>query len=141
MTRELSLDDLRELAEKEVLKKQIELEEAVDRYVRKLFPGSLDNHGDAVQIRKVGDRLTWIRSNKPEEKWQELTPELARQIEVGAVLEGQKIIDAEIAEKLKAIKIGWYQDAKGQLYQFDGTTWLGKIPGKDQIEELEYLGN
>jgi hypothetical protein len=115
-------------------------EKLLARTIVEVFSGGLEIDGDVVQIRKVDGRLTWLKANRSGESWRELTPELARQIEAAAVLEGQKSIDAEIAEKLKAIKIGWYQDAKGQLYQFDGTTWLGSVPSKGQMEKLEYLG-
>lgn len=116
-------------------------EEQLARTVVSIFGGGLENDGDVVQVRKVAGRLTWIKANRSGEKWQELTPELARQLEVGAVLEGQKKLNAEKEEELKAIKIGWYQDPKGELYQFDGKTWLGAAPSKSQLEKLEYLGN
>ncbi len=116
-------------------------EEQVDRTVRSLFGGGLESDNDLIQVRRLEGRLIWIKGNRGGEKWQELTPELARQIEAGAVVQGQKVIDAEKAEELKAIKIGWYQDTKGDLYQFDGKTWLGNAPSKGQIEKLEYLGN
>jgi hypothetical protein len=115
-------------------------EETLAKTVLSIFSGGLEESGDVVQVRRVGDRLTWIKANKSDQKWQELTPEIARRIEVEAVLEGQKLIDAEKKEKLKAMKIGWYQDSKGDLYQFDGETWLGRIPSKNEIETLEYLG-
>jgi hypothetical protein len=36
------------------------------------------------------------------------------------------------------IKAGWYQDADGNLYQYDGVIW-DEVP-KDRVEKLEYLG-
>lgn len=36
------------------------------------------------------------------------------------------------------IKAGWYQDADGNLYQYDGVIW-DEVP-KEKIEKLEYLG-
>ncbi len=92
-------------------------------------PEALLNEGDQIYIRKVEGRLQWIKANVHGggQEWQELTPWITRRIEE--------------LEKLKAIKIGWYQDTKGDLYQFDGETWLGSVPSKSQIEKLEYLGN
>jgi hypothetical protein len=112
-------------------------------------PDALLNDGDQIYIRKVDGRLQWIKANVigGGQEWEELTPRISRQIEVMAVEDAQDEIEAEARakrleeeKKLKEIKIGWYQDVKGDLYQFDGTTWLGKIPSKDQIEKLEYLG-
>lgn len=122
-------------------------EKSMSNYVRTIFKGVLTNHGDAVQIRVVGERLMWIKSNTTGEEWQELTPALARQLESMAIEDAQDEIEAAARakraaelEKRKATRIGWYQDAKGDLYQFDGTTWLGNIPSIGQIEKLEYLG-
>jgi hypothetical protein len=123
-------------------------EKSTNIYVRTVFKGGLTHEGDSIQIRSIGGRLQWIKSDKSGEEWRELTPGLARQLESVAVEDAQDEIDASVRakrleeeKKLKEIKIGWYQDVKGDLYQFDGTTWLGKIPSKDQIEKLEYLGN
>lgn len=120
-------------------------EKSMNTYVRTVFKGALTHHGDAIQIRAVGGRLMWIRSNKPGEKWQELTPRLAKQLESMAIEDAQSEIEAETrakrAEELKAIKIGWYQDSKGDLYQFDGENWLGDVPKKSELGLLEYLGN
>jgi hypothetical protein len=44
------------------------------------------------------------------------------------------------AQNPEAYGIGWYQDSKGDLYQFDGTTWLGNAPSQVEIKKLEYLG-
>jgi hypothetical protein len=112
-------------------------------------PDALLNDGDQIYIRKVDGRLQWIKANVHGEvqKWEELTPRISRQFEAMAIEDAQDEIEAEARakrleeeKKLKEIKIGWYQDVKGDLYQFDGTTWLGKLPSKDQIEKLEYLG-
>lgn len=116
-------------------------EEQVDRTVRSLFGGGLESDNDLIQVRRLEGRLIWIKGNRGGEKWQELTPELARQIEAGAVVQSQKVINAEKAEELKAIKIGWYQDSKGDLYQFAGENWLGDVPKKSELGLLEYLGN
>ncbi len=113
-------------------------------------PEALLNEGDQIYIRKVEGRLQWIKANVHGggQEWQELTPWITRRIEVGAIEDAQDEIEAaarakriEELEKLKAIKIGWYQDTKGDLYQFAGETWLGSVPSKSQIEKLEYLGN
>jgi hypothetical protein len=126
----------------------LSVEKSTNTYVRTVFKGGLTHEGDIIQIRSIGGRLQWIKANKGGQKWQELTPRLARQLESMAIEDAQSDIEAEVRtkraeelEKLKAIKIGWYQDTKGDLYQFDGETWLGNIPSKGQIEKLEYLGN
>lgn len=122
-------------------------ERAVESYVRGLFSDGLVNENDAVQIRVLNGRLRWIKSDKMGENWNELTPTLARRIEAGVIEAVQdeiedsvKIKKAEEEKKQEAIEIGWYQDVKGDLYQFDGKTWLGKIPSKKEIETLEFLG-
>jgi hypothetical protein len=115
----------------------------------KRVPDALLENGDQIYIRKIDGRLQWIKANVHGggQHWEDLTPWITRRIEAGAIEDAQDEIEAaarakriEELEKLKAMKIGWYQDVKGQLYQFDGTTWLGSIPGKGQIETLEYLG-
>jgi hypothetical protein len=122
-------------------------EKSTNIYVRTVFKGGLTHEGDAIQIRSIGGRLMWIKSNKTGEEWQELTPRLAKQLESAAIEDAQDEIDASVRakrleeeKKLKETKIGWYQDTKGDLYQFDGTTWLGSVPSKGQMEKLEYLG-
>jgi hypothetical protein len=112
-------------------------------------PDALLENGDQIYIRKIDGRLEWIKANVHGggQEWQALTPWITRRIEAGAIEDAQAEIEAEARakrieelEKLKAIKVGWYQDTKGDLYQFDGTTWLGATPSKGQIEKLEYLG-
>jgi hypothetical protein len=112
-------------------------------------PDALLNEGDQIYIRKVNGRLQWIKANVHGggQEWQALTPWITRRIEAGAIEDAQDEIDAlarakriEELEKRKATRIGWYQDAKGDLYQFDGTTWLGTTPSIGQMEKLEYLG-
>jgi hypothetical protein len=109
-----------------------------DADLMKRVPDALLNDGDQIYIRRIDGRLQWIKANVlgGGQHWQDLTSSLARKIELRAVLDGQSRIDAERAE----LKVGWYQDFKGDLYQFDGTTWLGNTPSRAVIEKLEYLG-
>ncbi len=124
--------------EKATLKKEREL----DKQLRDLFAGGLVNENDKVQIRVLDGRLVWIRSDLMEQKWQEITPELAKEVsktatEMKLPVEEAKKIEVQEPE---AYEIGWYQDSKGDLYQFDGETWLGNVPDKKQIKTLEFLG-
>ncbi len=130
----------------------IKAELAMDRYIRSVFPGGLVDENDIIQLRVVAGRLTWIKANKSEEKWQELTPTVAKKIEAGKVLvSDDESDDYDTPEPIKNLlsekpvqkelrNSGWYQNLRGDLYHFDGTNWLGNVPSKNQIEDLEYLG-
>lgn len=122
---------------------QLKSEKSTDSYVRSLFTDSLVNENDAIQIRVLNGRLRWIRSDKADESWNELTPNLAKQIEAGLYVAGDDATPSPeviAIQEPEAYEIGWYQDIKGDLYQFDGKTWVGKAPSKKEIEALEYLG-
>jgi hypothetical protein len=120
----------------------LDVEEKLDKSIRDLFPGGLVNENDKVQIRVLDGRLVWIRSDLMEQKWQELTPNLAEEIAKG----GKEMkLPVEVAKKIEvqepeSYEIGWYQDSKGDLYQFDGETWLGNVPSKNETNHLEFLG-
>lgn len=110
--------------------------------------GLLDN-GDQIYIRMVEGRLQWIIANVHGggQEWKELTPHLAQdrmiRDRVGDIDEEslEKLRDALIAaQNPEAYEIGWYQDSKGDLYQFDGKTWVGKMPSKMVRETFEFLG-
>lgn len=126
----------------------LSVEKAADDYIRGTFVDGLVNHGDQVYIRVVNGRLQWLRGNKfgGGEKWNELTPNIAKLIEAGGSLSvdapGVEIPIPSVVSMLEPEKyeIGWYQDGQGDLYQFDGKTWLGRVPSKKQIETLEFLG-
>lgn len=125
------------------------LDERFEELVLRRAKDALLEDGDQIYIRKIEGRLQWIRANVHGggQEWQELTPHLAMdrlaKRNVGEV-------DEESLEKLKdllaaaqnpeAYEIGWYQDAKGDLYQFDGKTWLGSVPSKKAKETFEFLG-
>ncbi len=124
------------------------LEKFTQDSVMKAFPDSLLNEGDQVYVRKTGGRLQWIKANVHGggESWQELTPVTAKHLENGEnlaeIIKPASLSPEMIAEltKPETHKIGWYQDAKGDLYQYNGTEWIGTVPTKKQIAELEYLG-
>ena len=124
------------------------LEKFTEDSVMKAFPDSLLNEGDQVYVRKTGGRLQWIKANVHGggESWQELTPVTAKHLEngenVAETIKPATLSPEMIAEltKPETHKIGWYQDAKGDLYQYNGTEWIGTVPTKKQIAELEYLG-
>jgi hypothetical protein len=136
--------------------KQIEaIHESMDKTFESMLlnraPDALLENGDQIYIRKIDGRLQWIKANVHGggQHWEDLTPWITKRTGSSAledVLEAEaeareaRAKRVEELEKLKAIKVGWYQDTKGDLYQFDGTTWLGSVPSKGQIEKLEYLG-
>lgn len=110
------------------------MDESFETRLLSRVPGALINDGDQIYIRKIDGRLQWIKANVHGggQEWQELTPRLARQIEVEAILVEQKKINAEVRN-------GWYQDFKGNLYERVESGWAGKGPGCS-VDELEYLG-
>ncbi len=115
---------------------QKEDQDFVDDLMKRI-PGALLENGDQIYIRKFEGRLQWIKANVRGggQEWEELTPwvgKTPRDIEVEAVLQAQKRINAEA-------KVGWYQDFKGNLYERGESGWVGKNPGIS-IKELEYLG-
>jgi hypothetical protein len=124
-------------------------EESFEKDLLRKVPDALLNDGEQIYIRRFNGRLQWLKANVHGggQEWEELTPYLAKdRLTRGSV----GLVDAESLEKLRdmltatqnpeAYEIGWYQDLKGDLYQFDGKTWLGRTPGKNEIKTLEYLG-
>lgn len=135
-----------------------ELDMRIERFaendILKAFPDALLNNGDQVYVRKIGGRLQWIKGNVygGGESWREVTPVTAKHLEaVGDYPELKYADEAETKEELRkralvelaereAIAIGWYQNVGGDLYQYNGSEWIGTVPTKKQIAELEYLG-
>lgn len=132
-----------------------ELDMRIERFteenVMKAFPDSLLNDGDMVYVRRIGGRLQWLKANDMgnDKKWTELTPVTAKHLEVvgdhpetlAMPTEAESI--EELRKKLLAdpsYEIGWYQDAGGNLYQYNGSEWVGTTPNKKLIEDLEFLG-
>ncbi len=121
---------------------------ATDSLLRSYFPDALVNHNDMVQLRVVNGRLQWMKANihGGGAGWKELTPDLAKRIDAGETVPGLSIgpitpiVTKEPEPEPDLMEAGWYQDLKGDLYQFDGKTWLGNVPSKKQIETLEFLG-
>lgn len=110
---------------------------------------ALLNDGDVIYIRKVNGRLQWIKGNVygGGQEWEELTPALAKdriaKDEVGLVddVSLEKLRDALVAaQNQESYEAGWYQDIKGDLYQYGVSGWLGARPAKAVIDTLEYLG-
>lgn len=124
------------------------LEKFTEDSVMKAFPDSLLNDGDMIYVRKIGGRIQWFKANRTgsDEKWTELTPVTTKHLENGGdvaeAIKPASLSPEMIAEltKPETHKIGWYQDAKGDLYQYNGTEWVGTVPTEKQIAELEYLG-
>jgi len=128
------------------------IEKFTQESVLRAFPDALLNEGDQIYIRKIDGRLQWIKANVHGggESWQELTPvtarhsitaretqEIYRELAMESYRKRQQA-EAEAEKEIPAI--GWYQDIKGDLYQFNGTEWVGTVPTKKQIANLEYLG-
>jgi len=107
---------------------------------------ALDDEGSQIYIRKTEGRLQWIKANVRggDQEWQELTKHLAKErgIELAeARQESLELLKQKIMnEEPELYEIGWYQDLKGDLYQFDGKTWVGVVPNKKEKETLEFLG-
>jgi hypothetical protein len=125
----------------------MKIERFVEDNVMKAFPDALLNENDQIYIRRIGGRLTWMKANVygGGETWQELTPVTAKHLANGGVRpEGYKttLTPEAVAEltKPETYKVGWYQDVKGDLYQYNGSEWVGTVPTKKQIAGLEYLG-
>lgn len=121
-----------------------------ERFEEQLFKrvgDALDKEGSQIYIRKVNGRLLWIEANRHGGgcDWQELTPHLAED-RIADLRETSReeslamLRDKLLQQEPEAYEIGWYQDTKGDLYQFDGETWLGKNPDRSKIKNLEYLG-
>lgn len=133
-----------------------EIDMRIERFtedkVLQVFPDALLSDGDMVYVRRIGGRLQWLKANDmgSDKKWAELTPVTAKHLEVvgdypeilATPTEAESL--AELRKKLateeETHQIGWYQNVKGELYQFNGSEWVGSIPNKKQIAELEYLG-
>ena len=130
------------------------IERFTEENVMKAFPDSLLNEGDMVYVRRIGGRLQWLKANDigGDKKWAELTPVTAKHLEVVGDHPETKALptEAESIEELRkkllgeqqgpSYQIGWYQDAGGNLYQYNGSEWVGTVPTKKQIADLEYLG-
>lgn len=123
------------------------VDERFEEQLLKRVEDALDEEGSQVYIRKTNGRLLWIKGNVHGggQEWQELTPHLAED-RIGELRETSReeslamLRDRLMEQEPEAYEIGWYQDTKGDLYQFDGETWLGKNPDRSEIKNLEYLG-
>ncbi len=133
-------DDLAEL--------DMRIEKFTEGSVLRSFPNALLNEGDQIYVRKTGGRLQWIKANVHGggESWQELTPVTAKHLENGGSLPETELSEdtikalRKIGAEVNNYAAGWYQDPKGDLYQHDGSTWLGQVPTNEQRKNLEYLG-
>jgi hypothetical protein len=129
------------------------IERFTEENVMKAFPDSLLNDGDTIYVRRIGGRLQWLKANTrgSDKKWVELTPTTAKHLEVvgehpetlALPTEAESLEELRkklLAENVESHKIGWYQDTGGNLYQFNGSEWVGTVPNKKLIADLEYLG-
>lgn len=128
-------------------------EEKFEESLLSVIDNSLLNDNDAVYIRKVEGRLMWMKANTYGEKWRELTPNLAVKRLSG--VEGREETLADLRDRMAVpekknmaevlYKAGWYQNAAGALYNYNGEIWtdgsganVGMTLGK--YNGLEYLG-
>jgi hypothetical protein len=137
-------DDLAEL--------DMRIEKFTEGSILRAFPDALLNEGDQIYIRKTGGRLQWIKANVHGggESWQELTPVTVKHSSTASETQAiygelamesyKKRQQAEAEAEKETPAIGWYQDVKGDLYQYNGSEWVGIVPTKNQIAGLEYLG-
>lgn len=111
-------------------------------------PDALVEEGDAIYIRKVGGRLFWLKGNVTgASDWKELTPALSAEKpedwDPYAVADNSESLEElrnRMVHERETYKIGWYQDSKGDLYEYGLTGWAGTIPNRAVIKTLEYLG-
>lgn len=108
---------------------------------------------DMIQLRKKNGIIYVMKvAHHKSNKWEKLDP---TDVAVITDVHGAKLEDVDLAtlraelgsvgEKIEiqepeSYEIGWYQDSKGDLYQFDGETWLGNVPSKKETNHLEFLG-
>lgn len=124
------------------------IDERFEEQLLKKVGNALDEEGAQVYIRKMNGRLVWVKGNVHGggQEWLELTPDLAKD-RIGVIRETSKeeslamLRDRLLREEPELYEIGWYQDSKGDLYQFDGKTWVGTVPSKDDKKVLEFLGS
>lgn len=110
------------------------LEAAFDRELREKF--ELKEENDMINIRLFKGKLMWMKANvySGGKGWQEISPNIGTH---GTL---EELRDSLLTREPEAYEIGWYQDSNGDLYQFDGKTWIGSTPSKKKINDLEFLG-
>lgn len=126
----------------------MKIEKFTEESILRSFPDALRNDGDMVYVRKISGRLQWIKANDMmgDKKWVELTPVTASHLENGGNLPSDDLLEEttkalrKLSAEVNNYRPGWYQDSKGDLYQHDGSTWLGEVPTYEQRKNLEYLG-
>lgn len=111
---------------------------------------NLKHDGDIAYVMKRGDALWTMVGNKygGGSKWVQIAgPKPGETMDPGkAKLKGAEVtaVEPETAEEQLQYELGWYQDQKGSLYQYDGEQWTdGKrtvLVSKNIYEALEYLG-
>ena len=89
----------------------------------------MTEENERVTIRLREGRLFWIKDvQNGGQTWELVSPDVEVPQESIAV------------QNPESYEIGWYQDINGDLYSFDGTTWIGTPPSKEKKKTLEYLG-
>ena len=63
-----------------------------------------------------------------------------RGVDLGSGVDGYVHLGTYVGKLNPYVQVdaGWYQNADGDLYHYDGTIW-DTVP-KEQIKDLEYLG-
>lgn len=110
----------------------------------------LKAEGEIAYVLKRGDGLWTIKGNDHHGggKWVQIAgPNPGETMAPGKAKlrdAGSAAVEPETAEEQLRYELGWYQDQKGSLYQYDGDQWTdGKktvLVSKSVYETLEYLG-
>lgn len=144
-------------------------EKQIAEYLMELL--DVNKEGDVSYVRMIGGRLTTIRGNdRSGAGWKDMFPGLGEQLveytedPLVKVAREKKALEAErkrleqeaianaameravaeeraLREALAGLKVGWYQDTSGNLYNYTGDgLWAEPLTNNKIIASLEFLG-